>query len=1260
MPITVQKLVVGITPGNSPQIATDNSRVYWGEGAVPLTARNSFTGWGRNVNYNLGSGYRTNVAVKPTTLETKNALLIATGYGQLAVLRPDHSLRAWGQNHAGNLPVGTGPEDGWSGFWEFREGLANQERLKEEGKNLEEIQKLEKEFALPTVAGKSAGGVSVGQITYPIGATCIEGEFTWISKRLTCGIRPGTDATAWEVFKGPAVKQFFNSASKTVKRWEPISVNKSLPTPAPQLASNVRAMVFGGVHGCALVDDGTGIGKVCTWGYHRYGDMGTGVNRSWGPKPRPRLPRPQNNPFSFRGKCTAGSKIITATEEISPAGVPTTGTNPTIYSKVKTGALVVEELEPISGGKYSLTSGVFPSNTEIGKGTELGGTQKNGYDEAGHRVEMTHAAERTGEFRFHMLPLGQEAGFWPVGIKDNPGFPVYAHTAPHNIIAVATGSNPSAYPFTLALTDEGEVLAWGSNNYGCMGNLVTPSKEGMNTLPEFVKESAGVNMKNIVAVACGETFCMALTADGKVWVWGKIEEGQGGKKTYEENKKLIEEGKQANKKLTSTPILLEGLPTTVGERPKAIAGSLTTCFVILENGKVMSWGGNQHGELGRGVVSGKKSPSNKEPWNGIPTLVPTIVEAEYISAGRQHVAVVTKTGKLWVWGGNESGQVGDGTRDKTGAADKPNPIEIYSSGVVHVACSEYNTFACLAEGVTVASIPFRIRLIAAGETGGEPKAYARLRWAFTPGISNWGFAFEFTGTPIEEAELENRLIEDEFIIINEDGEFSSEEVKEAEEDEEEVLTIIAQREAKKAEIPATPTEVEPGIYEWIWEPKDALGNPLAMTEQLGFNLHLTQGTSTKGDLKIGSNIVTNVTATAGLSVGEKITSVGNGSIPAGTTITRIGVKELELSAASGGAKVGQLLSIEAGWEPISSETSALWGSANVFGSFAETSGVAAKLSQTHLNGTGSNLHFQSPESAAIEVDENFIYFAGPNFHIGRCKLDGSEAEPEWVDCKISGKENGRLVALKRIGEKLFWLAYWDTWEGTKPRPVVGRCTTAGASILPKWRELHMGASGSKLTAGYLAADANSFLYVVGQAHGGEAEEAGNTHDNEYVARLGTTSVTESIKVLRWMKPDRQPVAGIFADSEFFYWRSLSGVGRVGLDLSERKNTWLELPGWELQAFSLQGSFVYWVDPGSSSVNRAALPEEAVPVEEPTEKGSTFTLKAGIDPNIKGTFVYGHERKLYRIATHLENGIIKGVTDESIRQGLRDLGIFQES
>ena len=91
-------------------------------------------------------------------------------------------------------------------------------------------------------------------------------------------------------------------------------------------------------------------------------------------------------------------------------------------------------------------------------------------------------------------------------------------TGVSNIVAIATG-----YSFSLALKDDGTLWAWGRNNAGQLGDGTTTNR----TTPIQVPSLSGITQ-----ISAGTTHSVALQSDGEalgtVWSWGRNNKGQLG------------------------------------------------------------------------------------------------------------------------------------------------------------------------------------------------------------------------------------------------------------------------------------------------------------------------------------------------------------------------------------------------------------------------------------------------------------------------------------------------------------------------------------------------------------------------------------------------------------------------------------------------------------------------------------------------------------------------------------------------------------
>jgi len=98
--------------------------------------------------------------------------------------------------------------------------------------------------------------------------------------------------------------------------------------------------------------------------------------------------------------------------------------------------------------------------------------------------------------------------------------------------------------------------------------------------------------------------------------------------------------------VTLEPATVPGLESGV----KAITtGRVHTCALTSE-GAVECWGGNDRGQLGDGTKKVRSSPEN--------VLGLKNVEVVSIAAGDQHTCAITSTGELMCWGFGACGQLG--------------------------------------------------------------------------------------------------------------------------------------------------------------------------------------------------------------------------------------------------------------------------------------------------------------------------------------------------------------------------------------------------------------------------------------------------------------------------------------------------------------------------------------------------------------------------------------------------------------------------
>ncbi len=126
--------------------------------------------------------------------------------------------------------------------------------------------------------------------------------------------------------------------------------------------------------------------------------------------------------------------------------------------------------------------------------------------------------------------------------------------------------------------------------------------------------------------------------------------------------------------------------------PPTIAGGWTHS-VALADGGVWCWGGNDCGQLGDGTRSSSPRP---RPVRGLPAIVT-------VAAGAWHTLAVDRDGGVWAWGRNTFGQLGDGRLGLS--ADRALPVQVVGPGgqgkltdIVAVAAGRDHSLALRRDG----------------------------------------------------------------------------------------------------------------------------------------------------------------------------------------------------------------------------------------------------------------------------------------------------------------------------------------------------------------------------------------------------------------------------------------------------------------------------------------------------------------------------------------------------------------------------------
>ncbi|WGX95164.1 RHS repeat-associated core domain-containing protein [Nocardioides sp. L-11A] len=192
------------------------------------------------------------------------------------------------------------------------------------------------------------------------------------------------------------------------------------------------------------------------------------------------------------------------------------------------------------------------------------------------------------------------------------------------VVQTATGTT-SGCASTAYLTGGGEVWVTGAG---------TTRPEKRTGLPS-----------GILSIAAGGCHLLALDSEGGLWAWGANGSGQIGN--------------------GSTAAV--GTPVQVLDDVSTMAGGNLSSLAVKTDGTTWAWGANSTGQLGLGDTAGRTTP----------TQVTALKDAgiRQVSSGFGSSYAIGRDGTVWAFGGNASGELGDGT-----TTQRTSPVKVTTLG----------------------------------------------------------------------------------------------------------------------------------------------------------------------------------------------------------------------------------------------------------------------------------------------------------------------------------------------------------------------------------------------------------------------------------------------------------------------------------------------------------------------------------------------------------------------------------------------------
>ncbi|MBQ1947070.1 MAG: hypothetical protein II359_00460 [Clostridia bacterium] len=350
----------------------------------------------------------------------------------------------------------------------------------------------------------------------------------------------------------------------------------------------------------------------------------------------------------------------------------------------------------ISGGTNSRLFALLSDGTVWGSGSNNSGALGNNSTEnTSTAVQAMQGEEALSDVialapgANHVLALKADGSVWAFGNNTNGQLgdgtttnrPVAVQVKKsesendwlQNITAVAASGS-----YSMALTADGKVYAWGAGASGQLGNGTTMN----SSYPSLVTLDGTTPLSDIVEISAGYSSAYARTASGTVYAWGNNASGQLGNAT------------------TTNSIYPTLMQTANGTATGITAISAGYAHVLLktQNGGVLAAGENARGQLGIGTTTDSAVLTPVLASEGV-----VLSGVKAIEAGAQNSFVILEDSTLYGFGYGTPFLINHTAGNKL----YPTPATLNTDGdtvnnVVQIAASNLFTVYKTADGAVMA------------------------------------------------------------------------------------------------------------------------------------------------------------------------------------------------------------------------------------------------------------------------------------------------------------------------------------------------------------------------------------------------------------------------------------------------------------------------------------------------------------------------------------------------------------------------------
>ena len=591
-----------------------------GEHSLALKSNGTVYAWGRNRFGQLGNDEngRLPVRIPVQVLGLNGVKAVSSGIHHSLALMNDGTVRAWGYNMFGELGNGT----------------TEQSNVPIDVPDLSAVKAIYAGAYL-SLALMEDGTVRAWGINYSgqLGNGNTEDSYVPVSVTGLSNVQAisAGDSNSYALMEDGTVRAWGINHSGQLGNGN--TEDSNVPVTVTGL-SDVKAVSAGSRHVLVFLGDGT----VHAWGYNMFGELGNGTTEQ------------SNVPIEVHGL----SGITCAQAEY-----PAPNCSVAISTSSGGNLAIVENVvwkwgvENQSATYHSLPVEVCENGQSPDCSESLAGI-KAVFKGRSSSFAITNSGE--------LLAWGDNRhGQLGDGTTENRSTPIYVCEIYDSEAGLCTkrlsgivSVRAEGNFYTLALREaDGAVFAWGHNVGGQLGNNSTEDE----LIPIRVtsgESGEGEFLTDIKAISAGGFHALALASDGRVFAWGDAHQdvglvGNGGYLGSLTPVQVCEDYDSVNRRCNTFLLDVSEVET----------GSYYS-LVLKNNGDVLAWGSNSDGQLGIGNTRSKITPVRVISGESGDGEFLTGIKA--ISAGGYHaLALANDNRKLFAWGMNEFGQLGNGT-----------------------------------------------------------------------------------------------------------------------------------------------------------------------------------------------------------------------------------------------------------------------------------------------------------------------------------------------------------------------------------------------------------------------------------------------------------------------------------------------------------------------------------------------------------------------------------------------------------------------